>query len=39
MSLGIGLDGISVPGTAGFTRKTRVAVPEAAGERELVPIG
>jgi hypothetical protein len=38
MTLGIGLDGISVPGSDGFMRRTGVLVP-AAHERELLTVG
>lgn len=38
MSMGIGLDGISIPGSENFMRKTRELVP-AGSDRELLAVG
>jgi hypothetical protein len=41
MTLGIGLDGVSVPGASGFLRRVRAIAPAMAvlEERELLPVG
>lgn len=38
MSLGVGLDGIAIPGTSGFMRRTAGVLAEVS-ERELIAIG